>query len=172
MIFFGDILVLTEPIGAPDSRHGKREAERRAVAVMVASLFGAEARYCHTPDGAPYIEGRPEHISVSHGAGLAAIAVSPRPVGIDVECRRPQLERVAPRFLDADECQRYATPDQLLRAWTAKEAAFKAASVSGLVISAIRLPDLSHALLPDGRRLSVSYWREGDVMLAIAEESD
>lgn len=118
-----------------------RDAEKAAVLKLVERAFGSDAIYSHDPAGAPLIKGIDSavHISVSHCRTCAALAVSDRPVGIDVETEREQLQRVAPRVLSADELEYYG--DRLLQAWTLKEALYKASHTPGLDFRAnIHLP--------------------------------
>lgn len=118
--------IALEPSAAANGRADARSRERRAVAALAGAAFGG-AEILHHPDGAPYVEGHPEvHISVSHSTRLAVLAVAPVPVGVDIEEPRTALRRVAARFLTEAELEVYAAPADLLRAWTLKEAAFKA----------------------------------------------
>jgi 4'-phosphopantetheinyl transferase len=71
-------------------------------------------------------------VSLTHAAGLAAVAVAAAPVGVDVEPRaRPaaDLDPLLPQ-LHPDERRAVATADDphgtLLRLWVRKEAAMKA----------------------------------------------
>lgn len=84
-------------------------------------------------------------ISITHSRDLVAVAVAPAGchVGVDAENtgRDRQLRRVAPRFLSPDQLPLWgATPESLLRAWTIKEALYKAALISGLPLEVIPLP--------------------------------
>lgn len=98
----------------------------------------------HDRHGAPYVNLDGVYISLSHSRNMIALAVSDRgPIGVDMEYPREQLYRVASKFLSPEEYLRYRTLPDLLRAWTAKEAIFKAASMPGLTISEVILPDLS-----------------------------
>lgn len=172
-----DIDLYSEPI-APDGsnpqRTGRHEAEHSAVMRLVARVFGPDARYLHHPDGAPYVDCADRDISVSHGARRALLAVSRRgSVGVDIEQWRPQLQRVSSRFLSPDEQTRYTTPEQLLQAWTAKEAVFKAARIPGLVLADIRLPSLNTATIStaDGtatRHIAVTHLSDFPIDIAIA----
>ncbi|WP_329154774.1 4'-phosphopantetheinyl transferase superfamily protein [Streptomyces anulatus] len=83
--------------------------------------------------GRPYLPDHPElGVSYSHADGLAAAAVGPGPVGIDVEplTRRPGPLAVLRRMLPENEVDAAcATPDPgpaLLRLWVRQEALFKA----------------------------------------------
>ena len=72
-------------------------------------------------------------ISISHGGGALAVAISSRSVGIDLEplFGDSDCEGIARRFFSDDELSRYlSTPKEarretFLRIWTAKEAIFK-----------------------------------------------
>lgn len=124
----------------------RRQRERRCVDQMLSQLVPG-AVLTHAADGAPLLEGVEMHISVSHCREYAAVALCPDgPVGIDIEQPRPsQLQRVASRFLTTDE-QAAIGPDHgsLLRAWTAKEAAYKLLRPATPSLQAIALntPDL------------------------------
>ncbi|MFI7083434.1 4'-phosphopantetheinyl transferase family protein [Streptomyces anulatus] len=83
--------------------------------------------------GRPYLPDHPElGVSYSHADGLAAAAVGPGPVGIDVEplTRRPGPLAVLRRMLPEGEVDAARTgPDPgpaLLRLWVRREALFKA----------------------------------------------
>lgn len=138
-----DVYVYTAPISV-SADISRRQAERRTVCGIVADLFGDEAEYCHEPSGAPYVKGFADKVtvSVSHCADTCVVAVSPhnRFIGVDVELWREQLLRVAPRFLTPREmpvCS--VSPLLLLKAWTAKEAVFKASNQADLTISQIEV---------------------------------
>lgn len=126
---------------APSARAGRREAEREAVNALIKSAFGAAVALEHDAAGRPYLPAVPDvHISISHCVDECVLAVSDRPVGIDIENARPQLVRLAPKFLTLSE--QSAGPHDLpalMRYWTAKEAVFKCAGISGLVISGIEV---------------------------------
>lgn len=125
---------------------------------VVARLLEADpavpARFgvAHTPEGIPFLEVQGggddplPSISVSHSRSLVAVAVAPSgcPVGVDAETtgRDRQLRRVAPRFLSGAQLPRWsADPAMLLRAWTLKEALYKAALTPGMPMDEIPLPE-------------------------------
>ncbi|MFB6632886.1 4'-phosphopantetheinyl transferase family protein [Streptomyces sp. NPDC056362] len=89
--------------------------------------------------GRPYLDGRPgTGVSLSHADGLAAAAVGPGPLGVDVEpaTRRPGPLPVLRRLLPgAETVAAAAGPDRdgaLLRLWVRGEARFKAGGGPGL----------------------------------------
>lgn len=100
---------------------------------LIRRLLGNDVDLGHDVNGAPLIIGRDINISISHSRADAVVALdSSRRVGIDTETWRDQLTRVAGKFLSPAELQVYTTPRLLLRAWTVKEAVYKAASIPGL----------------------------------------
>ncbi len=72
-------------------------------------------------------------ISLAHGGGALAVAISGAPVGVDIESLSGDSEtaRLAARFFsDAERAEYFAAPEEerraaFLRIWTAKEAIFK-----------------------------------------------
>lgn len=118
-----------------------RQAEILLTRIMLREIFGDDVVYSHDENGAPMVS-RDCNISVSHCADEIVIAVDEIcHIGIDVELWRGQLHRVAPRVLSVAELAYYNTPQGLLRAWTAKEAIYKAVALPGLdFASEINLP--------------------------------
>ncbi len=141
------------------SRSDRHSCEREAVNRLVIQAFGTEAELCHNADGKPYINGRPEvHISISHSIDQCLLAVSDTPIGIDSETARTQLGRIANRFLTPNEIARGPhTMSELLKMWTAKEAVFKCASVSDLVISEIEVSATMDYASARGIRYAVRF---------------
>ena len=82
----------------------------------------------YTPEGKPQLEG--QYISITHSQDFVMIALSPRPIGIDIERCTPRILRLAPRFTpwqappDMDELTQIQAYTQL---WTIKEALYKIA---------------------------------------------
>ena len=87
--------------------------------------------------GAPYLtDGR--YVSITHTKDLAAVVLSPSPVGIDVEYYQEKIKKIAPRFLHAEEASRTHQQDQvdyLTQIWTAKEALYKVFGQNGVHFS-------------------------------------
>ena len=84
----------------------------------------------YTPEGKPLLEG--QYISITHSHNFVMIALSPRPIGIDIERCTPRILRLAPRFTpwqappDMDELTQIQAYTQL---WTIKEALYKIADL-------------------------------------------
>ncbi|MBL6665465.1 MAG: 4'-phosphopantetheinyl transferase superfamily protein [Flavobacteriaceae bacterium] len=91
----------------------------------------------HDPDGIPHLESG-QQLSISHTKNLAGIALGSQPLGIDLEVYRPKIERIATRFLHAEENYALESPmkiEKLSLIWTAKEALYKALKQKGIVFS-------------------------------------
>lgn len=122
--------------------------------------------------GKPILAGTAQfpHFNVSHTDGLALIAITHRPVGVDVERMRPiaDADGLVARFFSSFERDSYRSlpPDLreagFFRGWTSKEAAIKAAglSVSCLDDFDVELDPRQQARLVSARqpRLSASRW--------------
>lgn len=133
-----------------------RAGERQAVETLINTVFPGYT-LDHDHYGAPFISGICAHISISHGAQTAVLAVSDNPIGVDIEAPRQQLSRVAAKFILPHD-----TYPSLLHAWTAKEATFKAAGNPQLTISQIALsrqPDAIcfYTTTPQQTRFAITY---------------
>ena len=95
-------------------RHLLREAQLPATALY------------YTSEGKPQLKG--QYISITHSHDFVMIALSPHPVGIDIERCTPRILRLASRFTawqapsDMDELTQIRAYTQL---WTIKEALYK-----------------------------------------------
>ena len=85
-------------------------------------------------NGAPYlIDGR--YLSITHSRNFAAIAVSDKKVGIDLEFYREKIKKIGPRFLNIEETEiskDFTDIKYLTKIWTAKEALYKIYSNPGI----------------------------------------
>ncbi len=152
----------------PEDGGSRREREREITGRLLEMAASRPANILHRPDGAPYPDWLPFHISISHSRRIAALLWSDSPgYGIDVEENRPgQLERVAPRVMSGDEIRHYsARPDGLLRAWTLKEAAFKAAGMADVA-------DLREILLPLDDRDGLISLRGKPLRIIFSEKTE
>ena len=88
-------------------------------------------------NGAPYLtDGR--YLSISHSKDIAAIAISSKQVGIDLEYFHEKIVRIAPRFLhpkESSDLKKNKDIHYLSQIWTAKEALYKAFRKPGLNFS-------------------------------------
>ena len=79
------------------------------------------------------------NISISHSEKLATILISKEDgIGVDVEKIKDKVHSIAPKFLNPDETGflgKSPSTRQLIRAWTAKEAVYKALKKPGISFS-------------------------------------
>ncbi|WP_406205685.1 4'-phosphopantetheinyl transferase superfamily protein [Kitasatospora sp. NBC_01560] len=132
----------------PDARGGARRL-LVAAAAELAGVAEAEIRVEYEPGGRPFLAGagRGLSVSVSHGQGLAAVALTRAGrVGVDLEVLRPvRAERLAERWFSAAETAWVSArpPEEQQEAffwlWTRKEAVGKALGI-GLRESGTRRP--------------------------------
>lgn len=175
----GTITVWSTPVDAVPRRHERREAERMAVDRLLEAAFGPHAALGHESTGAPYIyfdngdipsgaalSTGDISISISHCADTAMLCAATGDVAIGIDCEhfRPALRNVASRVLSPSELAEWGGDDlMLLRAWTIKEAVYKAAGCPGLPLAeGIRLPHPdatsgASASLADGRRFRLIF---------------
>lgn len=79
--------------------------------------------------GKPYLKNFPQHISLSHSFDYAAVMISEtKEVGIDIELVKRKIERVAAKFMSAEELafiEEANRVEHLYICWCAKEAVYK-----------------------------------------------
>ncbi len=126
----GELAALCSPEDAARGEAFSKEARRRGWYAWRALLREVEGdvEVGYAPSGAPFIVGRPDqHISVSHAGDYAAVMVSERRCGVDIERLDRNFERVAARYLSPEEeaLLPEVSPWTLAVAWSAKEAAYK-----------------------------------------------
>ena len=77
-------------------------------------------------NGKPYINN--QQISFSHSHGMAAVAISPKPIGIDIEQNTDRFLQLYSKFLNDEEVLRIGKNhdiEKLCFYWCAKEAMYK-----------------------------------------------
>ena len=145
----------------------RREREKAAVGQLVSRVLGVDVTISHREDGSPVAVGFAGEVSISHSRDYVAVATHPRMrIGVDIEQPRAQLVRVRAKFV-ADE-ETFESLDELLHAWTAKEAVYKAAGQRGLSLTEIVVDIARGTATARGRRYSVSFSRYGEAVIATA----
>lgn len=110
---------------------GKRKLHWLSTRVLLRKMLLTEAYIDLKVDthGKPYLVNVPYHISLSHSFDYAAVMISKtQPVGIDIEQVKEKVERIAHKFMRAEELafiEEKNKIDQLYVCWCAKEAAYK-----------------------------------------------
>jgi len=115
----------------------------------------------YTPEGKPQLER--QYISITHSQDFVMIALSLRPIGIDIERCTSRILRLAPRFTpwqappDMDELTQIQAYTQL---WTIKEALYKIANQPSVrFYEDLQIPHFQ-ALAP--RQQALITYPEGD----------
>lgn len=109
-----------------------RRAEILTTRALIRNSLGDNVSLSHSEDGSPILVGSNLNVSISHCKGMAVIATHPnKRIGIDIERWRNTLLKVKSKFLSQEEMEYYASPDDILKAWTCKEAVYKAANCQG-----------------------------------------
>lgn len=106
-------------------------ARSQADLVMVLTRYaGPSPQFLRGPHGKPYLFGGPE-FNLSHTAGATAVAVSAKPVGVDIESRFRTAGHsgIAERFFFPEERDAIASSSEpgqaFLRHWVRKESLCK-----------------------------------------------
>lgn len=117
----------------PDSDFSRFKGEQRrcewlASRLLVRELLGKNAIVGKYKNGAPYIIDSSLHLSISHTRGYAAVAVSDKNVGVDVEITTRSALEASKYFMNDEELLSLKSGDANLKSllhWSAKEALFK-----------------------------------------------
>ena len=110
--------------------NGKRNLHWLSTRVLLRRMMNTEEYIdCQVDSsGKPYLTNFPHHISLSHSFDYAAVMVSKnKSVGIDIELIKNKIERIAHKFMNADELAFIAGDriEHLYVCWCAKEAIYK-----------------------------------------------
>jgi phosphopantetheinyl transferase len=113
----------------------ERMASRLAMKALAESMGLAFTGIDKNMHGAPLLRGHRHPISISHTKGLAAGIIGENAhVGIDVEYKSERIMRIAPRFMNTEELERFGNNWlHTLACWCAKEAVYKLAMQPGLI---------------------------------------
>ena len=115
-------------------RSVRREAERNALSELLEEALGVGITLEHLPNGRPILSSHPKtNISISHTDGLVMLALSDKPIGVDVELRCRQTEVAVKRLISPilaramQGLNAVYTDKNLIYtiAWTAMEALYK-----------------------------------------------
>lgn len=111
-----------------------RRLEWLSVRVLLYHLLGEEKQIAYYPNGKPHLSDYSQFISISHTRGYVAVMLSPlNEVGIDIEQYGERVQKVAHKYMRADEIPTLYKGDDtwsLLLHWSAKEVMFKCMDTS------------------------------------------
>ncbi len=125
----------------------------RLVLSAAKELCGKEPQIAFDVGGKPYFENLPLYFSNSHSGTRVAIAVSDRPVGVDIERKRDVRKGLSERFFTEKEQK-----CDFFEIWTKKEAYGKCKG------------GLSKVLSTDVTELEFYTEDDGEYVLAVYEE--
>ncbi len=130
----------------------------------------------YNEQGAPFLKYSPFEISLTHSYPyVAAIICLNKSIGIDIEKKGRKINKIAPRFLNVMELERWKNDEEALTlAWSMKESIYKACKTPGLSFqNSIHLPETS--IIPikiniDSEELAVYWELFDDFVLSIAHK--
>lgn len=116
--------------------------------------------------GKPYLKDHPEiHFNISHCRTAIAVAVSDKPIGIDIESiRKPTPSLVSRTMNQAESMQIMSSPQpgrEFIRLWTAKESVFK---LTGTGIT----DDIRHILSNPGT-FHTTTWEKDNYICSVSQ---
>lgn len=84
-------------------------------------------------DGIPFLLNG-KNISISHTKGFSSIAISSKPVGVDIQCFRDKILNISKKFINTEESNLidYNSIKELTLVWSIKEATYKVFRKPGL----------------------------------------
>lgn len=135
---------------------------RRALAELSGSAV-QDIRLSRTAEGKPVA--REGFVSIAHSGEWVVCAVSPHPVGVDVERLREIPPRVAARFLSEQERRVLAEADDARRCfwgiWTGKEALAKCTGLPVRRCESVHLREevTLHRVEREGCIAAIAEWR-------------
>ena len=130
------------PAGSPDKlrfdkiTYKKRKVEFLATRAMLKEFLGHYPLIQYQKDGRPYLPNDALELSISHSRDIAAVILHKYRVGIDVEIEGRDIDKIARKFMSAEELLNISESEnhermQLLH-WCAKEAVFKCTHHAGI----------------------------------------
>ena len=87
----------------------------------------------YSSEGIPFLNNE-KNISISHTKGFSAIAISPKPVGIDIQDFRDKILNISTKFINSEEIDLIdpSSIKELTLVWCIKEATYKVCRKPGL----------------------------------------
>ena len=128
-----DTLITAEDVASASRfQNERRRSEHLAWRRVVRRELGRGISISYNEVGAPEVDTPNTHISVAHGAGCVAVAISDQRVGIDIESRERDFARASSRYMSEHEAQLSTKEWWPAAVWTAKEAMYKCVGREGV----------------------------------------
>lgn len=104
----------------------KKEESAKLRDYVLKEFFGVEGKIVKNENGKPYIEGSPYHFNITHSHEMVMLAVSDKPIGIDVErIEERDYKKFSKRFFSEEEQSRVNGLLSFYVLWTKKESFVK-----------------------------------------------
>lgn len=168
-------ITVADVASASRFQNEQRRAEHLAWRRVVRRELGRNTLIEYNEVGAPIVDVADTHISVAHGAGRVAVAISDKMVGIDIESIERAFEHVASRYMSIEERHVTSNKHWPAMAWCAKEALYKLYGRKGLeLIGDIQLQSYDTdtqtitAFIGGNCRALVEIKHDDDAVVAVA----
>jgi phosphopantetheinyl transferase len=145
LIESSEILLAQHKLSETDQqRFDKLKIERRkkeflTTRILLKNILGENQIIEYHSSGKPKLKDSKKNISISHSADFAAIYISNKKIGIDIEQTSRNIDKVATRFLHPKEKEFISDLKDQQKAkilfWSAKEAIFKCSDFQGIQFS-------------------------------------
>lgn len=119
------LIVAEDVVSAMRFQNEKRRREHLAWRRIVRRELGTDVHIDYNDVGAPVVDVENRWISVAHGGESVAVVVADKPVGVDIESLSRDFDRVAPRYMTAEEFALSQDARWSCFVWCAKEAMYK-----------------------------------------------
>ncbi|NBL63795.1 4'-phosphopantetheinyl transferase superfamily protein [Flavobacterium sp. NST-5] len=107
-----------------------------AVRMILQHLDLDDFKLFYDESGKPHLLDCPlKEISISHSHEFSAVAISEKPIGLDLEKIKEKTLRIAPRFMDVSHLENLSNEEKILKAtviWGIKESIFKIKNQPGI----------------------------------------
>ena len=114
----------------------KRKIEYLAVRLLIEKLLNFKPEIVYDNLGKPWLRSYSRNISISHSSEVVTVLLSEKNIGIDTENTERNVEKIAQRYLSADELNHIIKNKNPQVAkilyWSAKEAIFKCSLIHGI----------------------------------------
>lgn len=94
------------------------------LAFILKTIYGIESQILIAKNGKPYITNNPIYFSISHSQQIIALAISQKPIGIDIEFKKVRKYNELLNFLSVSNIKNI-TQEKFYQLWTMYEAEYK-----------------------------------------------
>lgn len=144
----------------------KRRREWLSVRLLLHEILGHHVRIVYNSANRPHLENSPLQISIAHSGIHAAIALSARPTGLDIEHAAQKAGLLLNRFTTKEE-RHHLSPVEI---WCAKEAVYKLVPLApGTLLTDIHILSPERALC-QGYEANLYFSCYNGMHICVAEE--